>query len=249
MAATTTEAGSTRSRLVAAGAFACLAAVTVAVGLTAPAEALKPNTIGKTSHTPKPSCPTPDSNNFPPKKGCQAFGEVTGFQVRADGKQDLMKMPADGKIVAWAVSLSKPSKGEQKFFRKVLGNRGNTSAASARLALLTHAHESKFRLRTQSPSIGLSPYLGRRQYFTLRKPIPVKKNWIAALTTNTWTPNFAHDLHGNDKWKASRTKKRCEGLRNLTKRSRPHQKKGSTRTYGCTYDHARILYWAYFVKD
>ena len=249
MAATTTEAGSTRSRLVAVAAFACLSAGAVAIGSVGSAEAVKPKEIGRTSKHPAPSCPTP-SGDPPAKKICQAFGEVTGFQVQARGEQDLMKVPADGKIVAWAVDTSVPSKAEENFFRNKLGNQGDSSAPSARIALLTHAHETKFRLRDQGPTQNLNGYLGRKQYFTLRHPIPVKKNWIVALTTQTWVTNFAHDYgKKDDKWRASRTKKRCEGRKNLIKRSRPHHDPGSTRGYGCTYSDARILYWAYFVKD
>ncbi len=253
MAATTTQAGSTRSRaaIAAAAAFACLAGGVVAIGGSEQADGAKAKEIGKTKKEPKPSCPTPSGNDFPPKKGCQVLGEVTGFQAHADGKKGLMKAPADGHIVGWAVDLSRPNKDEQKFFARKLGDRAFNGEPSARLSLLTRSNNNKkkYRLRAQSPATKLGSLLGRRQYFTLNNPIPVKQGWISALTTQTWVPDFAHDLPGDDLWKASRTAKRCDGEANLTKRSRPHQDPGSTRVYGCSYDDARILYWAYFVPS
>ena len=245
MAAATTQAGSTWRRAAVAAVFACLTAGLVTLGAPG-ADAVKPKVIGKTKRTPPPSCPTPNRPNPPARKGCQVLGEVTGFQKRADGKMGLMRVPKDGHIVAWAVDLAKPNKGERKFFKRVLGNRAFNGAPSARLAMLSRADKKKYRLRAQSSHEKLGPLLGRKQFFTLNDPIPVKEGWIAGLTTYTWVPNFAHDLHSNDLWKASRTKNRCEGERNLTKRSRPHRNVGSTRAYGCSYNHARLDYWAYF---
>jgi hypothetical protein len=251
MAATTTQAGSTRSRSViaAAGAFACLVAGVVAIGPASDADGARAKEIGKTGSTPKASCPSP-SGSFPARKGCQAFGEVTGFQAHANGKEGLMKTPADGHIVGWAVELARPNKQEQKFFSNVLGDRAFNGQPSARLSLLTRANKKRYRLRAHSPAVKLGSLLGRTQYFTLNNPIEVNKGWIAALTSQTWVPNFAHDLPGDGNlWKASRTENRCEGKRNLTKRSRPHLDPGSTRVYGCAYNDARVLYWAYFVKS
>ncbi len=246
MAASGTQAGSTRSRLTIAAAFACLASLLVAIGLATPADAIKAKEIGKTSQTPSPSCPTP-SGDPPPRKLCQVLGKVTAFQKTGDGKQGLMRIPANGKIVAWAVDLARPNKGERNFFEANLGG-----DPTARLALLTRASDKQYRLRAQSRNVKLNGLLGRRQYFTLRKPLNVKKGWISAITTLSWVPNFAHHLKGKAKqnvWKASRTRKRCTKRGDLLNRSRPHRDVGSTRAYGCTYTDARLLYWAYFVAD
>jgi hypothetical protein len=250
MAATTTQAGSNRSRaaLAAAGAFACLVGGVLALGSPGEAGGAKATEIGKTKKAPPPSCPTP-SGDFPARKGCQVLGEVTGFQARANGRDGLMKAPADGKIVAWSVDLSRPNKDEQRFFARKLGDRAFNGEPSARLSLITRSKKRRYRLRAKSPAVKLGSLMGRRQYFTLNKPINVKRGWIAALTTQTWIPNFAHDLPGDDLWRASRTAKRCEGKRNLTERSRPHLDVGTTRVYSCGYEDARLLYWAYFVAD
>ena len=160
-----------------------------------------------------------------------------------------MRIPSDGNIVGWAVDLAKPDKSERNFFERVLGNRAFNGKPSARLAIVSNAKKRKYRLRDQSPVIKLNPLMGRRQYFTLNNPIEVKQGMVAALTTQTWVPSFAHDLRNDDLWRASRDKGRCEGEKNLTDRSRPHLDPGSVKTYGCTYGDARIVYWAYFKKD
>jgi hypothetical protein len=250
MAATTTQAGSTRGRLVAAAACAaCLIGGAIALAPANDADAARAKEIGHTKHWPKASCPTPSGNDFPARRGCQVLGEVTGVQLSANGKDNLMRIPDDGHIVGWAVDLAKPSKSERNFFERVLGNRAFNGKPSARLAIISHAKKRKYRLRAQSPVLKLNPLLGRRQYFTLNNPINVKKGMIAALTTQTWVPAFAHDLRNDDLWRASRERGRCEGTKNLTDRSRPHLNPGSVKTYGCTYSDARIVYWAYFKKS
>jgi hypothetical protein len=246
MAARTTEAGSARRRFAVAAAFACLATSLVAVGATSPADAVRAKEIGKTKKSPNPSCPTPNTSDPPAKKICKALGRVTGFQAKGDGRKGLMRIPENGRIVAWGVDLAKPNKEERAFFEAELNG-----DPRARLAMLTHADKKKYRLRAQSPEVNLDGLLGRRQYLTLRNPIAVKKGWIAALTTTSWVPNLAHDLAGGKKqnvWKGSRTRKRCTRRKDLLERSRPHKGVGSTRAYGCTYTD-RLLYWAYFVPN
>ena len=250
MATRTTEAGATWPRAAAAAVFACLLAALAALGAASSSDAARANEIGKTANTPPPSCPTPKGNDFPARKGCQVLGEVTAFQVRADGKKGLMKVPANGHIVGWAVDLARPNKEERAFFKDVLGDRAFNGKASARIAVVSHSEGKRFRLRAEGPVVKLNSLFGRRQYFTLNNPIPVNKGWIAALTTQTWIPNFAHDLPGDgNTWRASRVQKRCEGFNNLTKRSKPHRDVGTNKIYGCVYRDARPLYWAYFVKE
>ena len=230
-----------------AAAFACLTALLVAIAQVTPADAVKAKEIGKTKQAPSPSCPTPNQPDPPPRKQCEVLGEVTGFQKKGDDKKGLMRIPADGKIVGWAVDLAKPNKDEREFFLDKLSGK-----PTARLAMLTHAKKNKYRLRAQSANVQLNGLLGRRQYFTLRNPIDVKKGWITALTTGSWVPNFAHALkppEDQNVWKASRTSERCSKRSDLLRRSRPHKDVGSTRAYGCTYRDGRLLYWAYFVAD
>ncbi len=227
-----------------AAAFACLIGILVAIAQATPADGANAREIGKTRKAPGPSCPTP-SGNPPARKQCQVIASVTSFQKKADGKQGLMRVPAHGHIVGWAVDLSRPSKGEKESFI----DRYNFGEPSARISMLTRANDkNKYRLRAQTPKVRLKGMYGQLQYLTLRNPIEVQEGWITGLTTDNWAPNFAHDLRAESKqnvWKASRTRKRCAGLNDLL-RSKPHKDPGSTRAYGCEYKDSRVLYWAYF---
>jgi len=46
-------------------------------------------------------------------------------------------------------------------------------------------------------------------------------------------------------WRSSRAEGKCDGTDNI-KAGKPQQKVGSTRTYSCDYQSARLLYWAYY---
>jgi hypothetical protein len=236
-----------RRRAAFAGAFALLAAAMVLIGATT-AGALKAKQMGKTESTPNPSCPTP-SGPHPPRQECQAFGEVTGFQVEADGKNGLFKVPSDGNIVAWSLDLARPSESEQQFFRTNLGNEGFDGDPTARISLLKRAEGAKYRLKARSPIVRLQGSLGDPLHVTLNDPIAVREGWIVALTSPTWVPNFAHDISAGNRWRASRNPERCSGFENLTELSRPHETIDTRRTYGCTYGNARLLYWAWFVPN
>jgi hypothetical protein len=204
---------------------------------------------------PKPSCPTPDKDTYPAAKQCLGVNTVTAFQTKAAGKGGTSKVPADGAIVAWSVDLAKPSDEEVNFFKDAFGG-----GSTARLSILKAQGKGRYSLTKQSPRVDLMASAGREPIFTLKKPLNVKKGLTVALTTETWLANFAHDgklTSSGDRWRASRLKKRCgddpqksaqENEDDIFK-SKPHTKKGSTRTYGCIYDSARVLYSAYFAPD
>jgi hypothetical protein len=202
---------------------------------------------------PKPSCPTPDKDTYPAAKQCLGVNTVTAFQTKAAGKGGTSKVPADGAIVAWSVDLAKPSDEEVNFFKDAFGG-----GSTARLSILKAQGKGRYSLTKQSPRVDLMASAGREPIFTLKKPLNVKKGLTVALTTETWLANFAHDgklTSSGDRWRASRLKKRCgddpqkSAQENEIFKSKPHTKKGSTRTYGCIYDSARVLYSAYFAPD
>jgi hypothetical protein len=208
--------------------------------------------LGQTPSTPKPVCPTPNVDNPPADRACQAMGRVTGFQVSADGRQGPYKIRRRGRIVAWSVSLGRPNKEEQEFFLEQLQKSG---PASARLSVLKPKGEGQFTLRKQSPIVQLGSFFGESQIFTLRDPLKVKKGLVVALTTTYWVPNLG--LRGtsrSDSWRASRAEGECgsepndtpeENERDLLELSRPQQKVGGTRSYACLYRSTRLLYKAY----
>jgi hypothetical protein len=78
---------------------------------------------------------------------------------------------------------------------------------------------------------------------------------VVALTVPTWSSNFASNIsQRRNQWRASRSRRNCaprgdddRDVRRFARQSRPQQKVGSTRGYGCDYTSARLLYWAYYV--
>ena len=204
--------------------------------------------LGKTRHTPAPDCP----------KHCQGVGRVTGFPLVADGKKRPFNVRRNGKLVAFALSLSRPNKDQRKFFGTIFKAGMFGKDPSARLAVIKRKRRHQYKLLRQSPGVNLSGALGRKQIITLDKPLAVKKGQIVALTYPSWAPNFAHKglSAQDDKWRASRVGSKCapkSGETGAVKRwaqtSRPHQRIRSVRSYGCDYRRGRLLYWAYFVPS
>jgi hypothetical protein len=220
-----------------AAALVCVLSVGLAVGAGG-------KVIGKTKHTPKPNCPSPE--NITPEneeKACRVSGRVTGFQSMADGRKNPFKVRQSGRLVAWSVSLSHPNKTERKFFEEELSKSG---PPSARLSILKPKGNERYKLVRQSPVVQLQPWLGNRPVFTMVDPLRVKKGEIVAITTPTWMPNLADfGASASDRWVASRKNGECSSEQDLLERSKPQQKLKGTRAYGCSYRGARLLYWAF----
>lgn len=259
-----------RARLVGLAALLTVATVGLAFSLDQ-AGARSAKMIGAKGKVPPPSCPLPKKPqkrglNIPGYKECNAFGHVTGFQLRTPTQRAVSKVKSSGHIVAWSVKTSKPRSDppqdvadERAFFEQNLADDtfdryGGKPVAN--ISVLKKVGRGRFKLTKRSPIVELDPTLGERPLFTLDKPIKVQKGRIIALTTPTWVTNFAlanpsgnGSLSRKSTWRASRKPDRCDGEKNLTKRSKPQVKKGSTKKYGCIYKGAQILYWAYFVPS
>ena len=231
--------------------FAALCAALVSVIAVASAGARDARVLGKTKRTPSPDCPT-DTNRHP----CEGVGSVTGFPLVAGGEKRPMNVPERGKLVAWSIDLSKPKKSQRNFFGGLFKSDRFGERPTARIAVIKHG---KKRAATSScaraPWSSLSSALGRKQVFTLDKPLRIRKGQVVALTVPTWASNFAsHISRRKNKWRASRSRRNCApkgsditAVRRFARKSRPHQKVGSVRGYGCDYTSARLLYWAYYV--
>jgi hypothetical protein len=234
-------------------AFATLcAALLAAVAIAGSAGAVNARTLGKTRHTPPPDCPT-DTARHP----CEAIGSVTGFQKMADGQKNPFLADRNGKIVAYALDLSRPNKDQRNFFGTLFKNSQFGTSPSARIAVLKHLERRKYKLLRQSQGVKLDSAMGHTEVFTLDKPLSIRKGRLVALTVPTWASNFAAPISKRrNKWRASRTKDNCapksgsnSDVKEFARKSRPQQKVGSTRIYGCDYRGARLLYWAYFVPS
>ena len=93
------------------GALAVLAAAALAIVSAAPASA-RIIEIGQSAQPNLPSCPT---------NPCQAVSRTTGYQAKVGATRGLMQAPADGKIVAWTITLGKPGPRQIRFFNENYG--------------------------------------------------------------------------------------------------------------------------------
>jgi hypothetical protein len=198
--------------------------------------ARKVTVLGQTQNAPAPACP---------KSPCEAVGSVTGFQTVAGSVNNPFVVPANGRMVAWSISLSKPKASQQSFFNNFYG-----SPPQARISVIRavpNKHPPRYELLRQSPTVNLTPFLGSDVTFALDQSLTVKKGDIVALTIPTWAPAFAVGLSDSSGWRASRKVGKCTRTADI-KDSRPQQKVGSTKQYGCFYKTARLLYTASIVK-
>jgi hypothetical protein len=233
-------------------AAACLLATLVAL---TPREAdsapLRVVVLGQTPETPAPSCPGKIVNNVETTP-CRVEGHVTGFQSIADGIARPFEAPFEGKIIAWSISLAKPSPEETKtttdeigFFNDFLG-----TPSQARIGVLRPVEESnppKYKLVRQSPIEILNPYFGSTPVFALDHPLTVLKGQVVALTIPTWAPMFAVNVSAENTWRGSRLPDHCSSREDI-QGGHPQQGVGKTKTYGCYYSNARLLYTATLVK-
>lgn len=202
--------------------------------------ALPPASLGKltevgllpeTNPPTVPSCPTPT---------CLAVSRTTGYQTRVGSTRNSVMVPRDGVIVAWTISLGKPTSTQVKFFDT---NEGGS--ASAGIAILRPDRRRKvahytLRLISQSPLVSLEPYFGMTAQFPLASTLPVKKGDIIALTVPTWAPALAINLPKETSWRTSRPSKQCSATNSQTAQT----KTGSEVQYGCMYETARLTYSA-----
>src|SRR4051794_25097232 len=231
--------GSLRRRpLAVAGAAAALAALSIVAGTGGGAASAAPArttvVLGATATTPNPNCPNE----------CRGIVSSTGFQVSTEQGKLPFKVPFDGSVTAWTLTLGQPTNAQRAFFNNSYGR-----PPEAHLAVLKRVPGTDppiYRLRRQSPIRVLSPYLGSTVKFKLGNPLKVLKGDIIALSVPTWAPAFSDGLSTSDKWRASREEGRCGG--GSAAMGRPQQKLNSKREYGCTYETARLLYTATVVK-
>src|SRR5215203_5909291 len=247
------EAKTTFRRLWALIAAACLLAGLVVVAAPGDADSapVRVVVLGQTSETPPASCPGEivDGQELTP---CRVEGHVTGFQAIAGGIPRPYEAPFEGKIVAWSITLAKPSTVETKtttdevgFFNDFLG-----TPSQARIGVLRPVEDSKppkFTLVRQSPLQILNPYFGGKVIFALEHPLSVLQGQVIALTIPTWAPMFAFNVSGENTWRGSRLPEKCSSRADIQS-GHPQQGVGKVKTYGCYYSNARLLYTATLVK-
>lgn len=159
-----------------------------------------------------------------------------------------MVISRNGRIVAWTVSLGKPTSKQIKFFDSKLGGE-----ATAQLTILSVTKKSKKTPKAkdgavvarQGELVKLKPYFGRTVQIALQRSIYVKKGQIVALTVPTWAPALATGLDSTTVWNASRGKSQCEDTQGQTSQLAVKQ----FSDYYCKYTTARITYSAQIIPD
>ena len=219
------------------------AALTLGIAaLLAPASGAQARVVevGATSQTPAVGCPS----------NCFAVGRLTGYQARNAEREGPMTVGRDGKLVAFSIVLGKPSQQDINFFENLYGG-----PSQARISVLRRPHKNDRRRRGepgrrvltgQSEVFNLEPYFGSEPTFALRRPLTLKRGYTIALTAVTYVPGFAAGLGGNEQWRASRDKDRCDTQRFPNDRV-AHQRLGTLMSYGCLYPESRLLYKGYYV--
>jgi hypothetical protein len=224
-------------RLLIAGTLAsCLAGlVALAGGAGAATTSATTVVLGSTASVPDPSCP---------EMPCQAIGSVTGFQVSNNQASLPFRVPRNGRVKSWTLTLAQPTGEQRSFFNGFFG-----TPPQARLAILRRVagtEPPRYNLRRQGPVKVLSPFLGQTVRFSAS--LPVEKGDIVGLTVPTWAPAFAEGLPSNNVWRASREEGKCVNSTDV-RQGEAHEKVGTRATYGCRYATARLLYTVTLAVD
>lgn len=179
-----------------------------------------------------PTCPAPK---------CLAVSRTTGFQVKVDTANNTEAASREGTIVAWTITLGKPTAEQIKFF-----NLHEGGPASAGIAILRAQKSPKltYKLIAQSPVVPLEKYFGKTAQFPLASTIQVKKGDIVALTVPSWAPALAIGFSKATSWRASRGKSQC----NTTGTQTAQTQTGSNVQYYCLYQTARLTYSATLIS-
>jgi hypothetical protein len=228
-----------------------LAAILVAQPREADSAPLRVVNLGETTEKQTASCPGKIVNGVPVVP-CRVEGHVTGFQSIIDGTPKPYEVPFDGKVVAWSITLARPSTTETEtttdevgFFNEFLGD-----PSEARLSILKPVEGSnppEFTLVRQSPLEVLNPYFGSTPIFALDRPLSVLQGQVVALTIPTWAPMFAFNVSAENTWRGSRLPEHCSSKEDI-QGGHPAQVVGKTKKYGCYYSNARLLYTATLVQ-
>jgi hypothetical protein len=197
----------------------------------APARVIEIGRANEAEELPQPSCP-----NSP----CFAISRTTGYQAKVGTNRGLMKVPENGRIVAWSIRLSQPGPRQVSFFSERLGGK-----PSAGLAVLRNGARLFGRVVAQTPVVDLEPFLGQTVQFPLETSLAVKKGSTIALTVPTWAPALATGLGADTSWRASRPAGECDDTSTQTAQTDIRD----LAQYRCLYQRVRLSYSATMITD
>jgi len=203
--------------------------------------------LGKTPEYPESGCPAPEK--------CEVVARVTGIQMMAAGIEHPFKAPQSGQLVSYWLKLPALRSTQIRTFNGLFGG-----DPVARIAVLRRGKAGRFRLIRQSANQPLRGDLGQRGRvrYRLAAPLRVKEGDYIGLTAVTWVPAFAVNLDAaGNSWLASRPKRRCatpassrpKQFERYYKRNDAQLQSSTVKQYVCSYQTARLLYWARIVPD
>jgi hypothetical protein len=195
----------------------------------APARVIEIGRANDAEELPAPSCP-----NSP----CFAISRTTGYQAKVGTNRGLMRVPENGRIVAWSIRLSRPGPRQVSFFNERLGGK-----PSAGLAVLRNGARLFGRVSAVSPVVDLERYLGQSVQFPLEQSLPVRKGMTIALSVPTWAPALATGLGSDTSWRASRPAGECDDTSTQTVQAEARD----LAQYRCLYQRVRLSYSATMV--
>jgi len=215
-----------RNKLLVAGATISAA---LAVAAIAPARVAE---LGTTLDQQTAACP----------QDCQGVGQVSGFQIQSGARKNPYRLRSYGKVVAFSIKLGKTNADQITFFNKLFGG-----PPQVMLTILKPApkEKNKFILVGASKLFDLTNFFGSEPTFALPKPLSIKPGYTVGITVPTWAPAFAVNLADDMIWRSSRDPKNCDDVR----QDAAQDVRGSTRTYGCVYKTARLLYTVTYIPD
>ncbi|HYM58502.1 MAG TPA: hypothetical protein VES79_11130 [Solirubrobacteraceae bacterium] len=182
--------------------------------------------VGKTAQETPPSCPS---------NPCQAVSRTTGYQAKVGAERGVFAAPADGKIVAWSITLGRPGPKQVAFFDQNYGG-----AARAGISIIKPGIKLFGRVTGQSPVMSLVPFFGQAVQFPLGRALNVKKGYLIALTVPSWAPALSLGMGNDTSWRASRGRGHCQDTGNQTAQLRLK----ALAQYRCLYRTARLTYSA-----
>ncbi len=233
--------------VIALAATLVFSAGAIATAAKAPQQTPKSIVLGKTATYPVSGCPDPSK--------CEVVARVTGIQMMADGVSHPFRVPKTGTLVSWWLKLPKLQTTQMRSFNTFFGG-----DPAARIAVLRRGKRGRFRLVGQGETQSLKADLGTpgRARYKLAQPLRVQAGDYIGLTAVTWVPAFAVNLDGTQNyWLASRARSRCDTPSSKDpkrfaayyKGSQAHLVPSTAKLYQCTYQTARLLYWARIVPD
>lgn len=213
-----------------------VAAALVAAAVVPATASAKISELGLMAPGVKGSCPGVPTDD----QSCQSLTQVTAYQAKVGPDRALYQAPADGRIVAWTLSLGNPSKSQIAYYEKRYGGR-----AQAAIVVLDSGKKLSRTVVAKGPVTTLNPYIGTTVQFPLVETLAIKKGQYVAVTVPTWAPIMQLGLGADTSWRSSRASNSC-----LTLEVQFALLGSRTNAFfRCLYKSVRLTYSATFISN